>query len=168
MTELAHTNFFTIFAYMNGKEARHTIGVTRETLSRYVKTGKVRVRTLPNGRYVYNETDVRRMSRMKGKWPGTKEHSSEGEQIVAALGYDMEALRSACRSSVLSDQRRVVASVLKERGWTRLQTGDLLNRNHSSVTIMIRTSYLVEDEIAAANELLSKLDYGKEKETRPD
>lgn len=43
---------------MNVKEALMILGITRQTLTKYVKTEVIRVNVLPNGRYDYNEEDV--------------------------------------------------------------------------------------------------------------
>lgn len=43
---------------MLSKEVLDLLKITRQTLTRYVKTGLIRTITLPNGRYDYNNDDV--------------------------------------------------------------------------------------------------------------
>jgi len=43
---------------MTSSEVLKLLRITRQTLTKYVKTGKIRTNTLPNGRYNYNEEDV--------------------------------------------------------------------------------------------------------------
>ena len=43
---------------MTAKEVLRILGITRQTLTKYVKTEVIRVNVLPNGRYDYNEEDV--------------------------------------------------------------------------------------------------------------
>lgn len=43
---------------MKAKEVLKLLKITRQTLTRYVKTNKIRTVTLPNGTYDYNEDDV--------------------------------------------------------------------------------------------------------------
>jgi len=43
---------------MKAKEVMRILRITRNTLSNYVKQGKIRVKQLHNGRYDYNEEDV--------------------------------------------------------------------------------------------------------------
>ena len=43
---------------MTAKEVLRILGITRQTLTKYVKTEVIRVEVLPNGRYDYNEEDV--------------------------------------------------------------------------------------------------------------
>jgi len=43
---------------MKANEVLRILGITRQTLTRYVKEGKIRVKQLHNGRYDYNEEDV--------------------------------------------------------------------------------------------------------------
>lgn len=86
------------------------------------------------------------------------------EEIIKLLGYDISELRSPSVERRLADQRRVVASVLRHLGMTEWHIGDVLNRKRVSVNAMLRTSYLVDKEIAKAIELIEKLGYGKEEE----
>lgn len=85
------------------------------------------------------------------------------EAIIRALGYDIGELRSKNKCFALADKRRVVACVLRHLGMAEWHIGDVLNRKRVSVNAMLRTSYLVEKEIAEAIELIEKLGYGKEK-----
>ena len=43
---------------MLAKDVLRVLGITRPTLTKYVKTGIIRVNVLPNKRYDYNEEDV--------------------------------------------------------------------------------------------------------------
>lgn len=43
---------------MRSKEVLDLLQITRQTLTKYVKTGLIRTTTLPNGRYDYNHDDV--------------------------------------------------------------------------------------------------------------
>lgn len=43
---------------MKAKEVLKLLRITRPTLAKYVKSGKIKVKTLPNGYYDYNEEDV--------------------------------------------------------------------------------------------------------------
>ena len=43
---------------MRSGEVLQLLRITRQTLSKYVKTGKIRTKTLPNGQYDYNRDDV--------------------------------------------------------------------------------------------------------------
>ena len=43
---------------MKSKEVLKILKVSRVTLSKYVKAGKIKVKKLPNGYYSYDEEDV--------------------------------------------------------------------------------------------------------------
>lgn len=43
---------------MKAKEVLRILGITRPTLTKYVKEGTIRTETMPNGRYEYNKEDV--------------------------------------------------------------------------------------------------------------
>ena len=43
---------------MKTKDVLRILGITRPTLTKYVKNGTIGVTELPNGRYDYNEEDV--------------------------------------------------------------------------------------------------------------
>lgn len=43
---------------MKAKDVLRILSISRPTLSRYVKDGLIRTKTMPNGRYDYNEEDV--------------------------------------------------------------------------------------------------------------
>ena len=43
---------------MKSKDVLRILGITRPTLTKYVKEGIINVEVLPNGRYDYNESDV--------------------------------------------------------------------------------------------------------------
>lgn len=84
------------------------------------------------------------------------------EEIVRIIGYDMKKLRSERRTADLSDQRRVVAVLLKRLGMVEWHIAEVLNRKRPSVNAMLHTSYLVENEIKKAMKLIEDSDYGKE------
>ena len=42
---------------MLSKDVLRVLGITRPTLTKYVKTGIIRVKVLPNKRYDYNEVE---------------------------------------------------------------------------------------------------------------
>ena len=152
---------------MNGKQAREIMDVTRFTMSRYVTTGQLRVRKLANGRYDYFEDDVHRLAKLKGKWRKDgrmKPVDPCAEHIASVLGYNLEELRSPDHSWRLSDQRKIMARVLSHLGWSRRRVGFFLNRDHSSVTAMLRTSYYIDKEAEAAIQTINQLGYGKEEE----
>lgn len=84
------------------------------------------------------------------------------EEIVRLIGYDIRELRSADTSRILADRRRVVAKVLTWLGLTTSCVGEVLNRDHSSVSAMLKTSHLVENETERIIAQLIELGYGKE------
>jgi predicted site-specific integrase-resolvase len=43
---------------MKTKEVLNLLCITRQTLTKYVKNGTIRINILPNGRYDYNDEDV--------------------------------------------------------------------------------------------------------------
>ena len=52
---------------MFSKDALRILQVTRPTLTKYVKTGIIRVHVMPNGHYDYNEEDVYKFLNKKEK-----------------------------------------------------------------------------------------------------
>ena len=52
---------------MKSKEVLKLLGVTRVTLCKYVKEGTIKVDSVNNGRYVYNDESVYRFIGMKRK-----------------------------------------------------------------------------------------------------
>lgn len=84
------------------------------------------------------------------------------EEIIKLLGYNISELRSPSVERRLADQRRVVAYVLRQFGLLEWHIGEVLNRKRVSVTAMLRTAYLVENEIKKAMKLIGNSDYGKE------
>ena len=131
---------------MKGKEARGLLGCTRSALSLYVSKGIVRAERKPNGRYDYSEEDVRQLMQKKAD----KHDFTLADQLVSALGYSIEALRSEDRSRELSDRRRVIATMLHKAGYTHARIARFLSRKKCSVSAMLRTSYLANKELAAA------------------
>jgi DNA-binding transcriptional MerR regulator len=43
---------------MKSKEVLETLGITRQTLTKYVKTGIIKIDSEINGRYIYNDESV--------------------------------------------------------------------------------------------------------------
>ena len=84
------------------------------------------------------------------------------EEIIRLIGYNLTDLRSASAKRRLADQRRVAAYVLRQFGLLEWHIGEVLNRKRVSVTAMLRTAYLVENEIKKAMKLIGNSDYGKE------
>lgn len=131
---------------MKGKEARGLLGCTRSALSIYVRKGNIRVERKPNGRYDYSDEDVRQLKQDKL----AKQDFTLAEQLASALGYDIEELRSDDRSRELADRRRVIATMLHKAGYTNARIAKFLFREKCSVSAMLRTSYLANKELAAA------------------
>lgn len=149
---------------MKGKEAIQIIGVTRSALCQYVRQGRIRATRIAGGRLDYNDADVHQAFVMKGHWKSglsSRIHPHTWD-IIRLIGYDLSALRSSSTERKLADQRRIVAKVLTWLGMSRSSVGEVLNRNHSSVSIMLKTSYLVKDETRRIISQLTDLGYGKE------
>lgn len=101
---------------------------------------------------------------MRGKKKTPVPEGVYPEEIIKLLGYDISELRSPSVERRLADRRRVVAYVLRSLGMIERHIGDVLNRKRISVVAMLRTSHLVEKEIARSMELIEKLGYGKKEE----
>ena len=137
-----------IFVDMNKEEALDILQTNQAILSYYIRTGKLRC--TKTGSRISDYNDMQSLL--------------TPQQIAGTLGFDIDGLRSQERSVLLVDRRRIMASVMKAYGYTQIQTGEFLNRDHSTVAILLKSSYLVEREINEALHLLNKLGYGKEKE----
>ena len=150
---------------MKSKEALSLLNISHPLLCRYVRKGRIRITHGTRLHYEYCEEDVRRLA---GQLDEIRERRRTktgytSEEIAQAIELDLDLLRSQKKDRLLADQRRVMAVVLNHLGWTREEIGTILNRAHSSITIMLQTSYLVEKEAAAAIKHLNELGYGKER-----
>lgn len=52
---------------MTSKEVLSTLKISRVTLCKYVKEGKIRTKTQPNGYYIYNDDDVYHLAGLENK-----------------------------------------------------------------------------------------------------
>lgn len=145
---------FVTFASMTGKEAAGYLGIHRSALCLMVKDGLIRVTPDPNHaqRFIYNKEDVESVAEARRKTSGTNTSSTNlnPDEIVRKLGFNLEELKSPCRFRRVVDHRRIVASVLTYIGYTLIDIGNFLNRNHSTVINLLNSSYLVEDEVLLA------------------
>ena len=144
---------------MTGKEAAKYLGIHRSALCRMVKDGLIRVIPDPERarRLIYNNEDVKQIAEIR-KRNGSMQMPifiSSPEEIVRTLGYNLEELRSPSRFRQVVDQRRVVAAILGRLGYTHLSIGELLNRNHVTITNLINSSYLVKGELIIAMQKLT-------------
>lgn len=138
---------------MNLKEALNILNISRTALYQHVKAGHLRRTVISRRRHDYNAEDVYALAQKISK---TREQPSLSiDRLVGLFGWDMESLRRRKRTVALVDQRRIVASVMKRCGYTHQQIGAFLNRDHSTVTILLQTSYLVEKETEQAMQLLN-------------
>lgn len=86
---------------------------------------------------------------MKDLWPiwyrPPGYHRRSANDLVLSVGKDFgalpEELRGASVRRHLSDARCVIAVVLRSRGWSYPQIGQLLNRDHSTVMYMCATRF---------------------------
>lgn len=149
---------------MNRKEALDILQTTQAGLCYYVRKGQIRCSKYSTRKYDYSEEDVRDIALKRESRKAERDRRSliTPEQIAEALGLDISMLRKNDRSVALVDQRRIMASVMKAYGYTQSQTGKFLDRDHSTVAILLKSSYLVQAEIRDALYLLNKLGYGKE------
>ena len=152
-----------IFVNMKGKEVLRILSICYPALSMYVKKGDIRVKPGVGCRYEYHDDDVHRVAKRLSRWRGRKSDrlGIDPAEIARAIGMDMEELRSDNLCRTIVDKRRIMSVVLTHFGWTREETGKALNRSHSNINFLLRTSYLVEDESAEAIKLI-RLNYGKE------
>jgi len=149
---------------MKQKEALDILKVKQSHLSALHRRGIIRAERLSTRRYDYNEEDVRRTAqRLREKRPirptGVQCDPSD---IARKIGFDIEQLRSPSVKRELADQRRIMAKVLAWLGMDQCSIGKALNRNHSSVNVMLKTAYLVEEETHRIITQLTELGYGKE------
>ena len=140
---------------MNLKEALSILKISRTALFQHVKAGRLRYTAISRRKYDYNAEDVYSLVQKKSGSRRNKQPLLSTDRLTELLGWDMELLRLRKRTVSLVDQRRIVASVMKRCGYTHQQIGAFLNRDHSTVTILLQTSYLVEKEIEQAMQLLN-------------
>ena len=127
--------------------------ISRTALYQHVKAGHLRSTVISRRRHEYHAEDVYALAQKISK--ARKYPSFSTDRLTELLGWDMESLRRRKRTVALVDQRRIVASVMKRCGYTHQQIGAFLNRDHSTVTTLLQTSYLVEKEIEQALQLLN-------------
>jgi chromosomal replication initiation ATPase DnaA len=66
--------------------------------------------------------------------------AAEVEEIVAAAGMTMADLRAPSRKREMMEVRRIVAAYLRRRGCSLPEIGRVLNRDHSTVLHLLRTT----------------------------
>ena len=138
---------------MNLKEALNILNISRTALYQHVKAGHLRRTVISRRRHEYHAEDVYALAQKISK--ARKYPSLSTDRLTELLGWDMESLRRRKRTVALVDQRRIVASVMKRCGYTHQQIGAFLNRDHSTVTTLLQTSYLVEKDIEQALQLFN-------------
>lgn len=139
---------------MDLKEALDILKISQSALSQHVKAGHLRYTATHRHKYDYNAEDVYALA-MKKPERKKRQPSISFCKLTELLNLDTESLRSSSRTIALTDQRRIVASVMKRCGYTHHQIGTFLNRNHSTITILLKTSYLVQKEIEQAMQQLN-------------
>lgn len=87
---------------MKAVEVLHLLRVTRPTLSKYVKEGIIRVETMPNGHYNYNDNDVYKFLNggknrqvvlyTKGKKSNVNDEINTLSQFCFSRGYSINAV----------------------------------------------------------------------------
>lgn len=140
---------------MNLKEALNILNISQSALAQHVKAGRLRYTLISRRKYDYNAEDVYALAQKKSEQSVKSRPVLSTDRLAGLLGWDMELLRRRKRTVSLVDQRRIVASVMKRCGYTHQQIGRFLDRDHSTVTILLQTSYLVEKEIEKALQLLN-------------
>ena len=105
--------------YMNSAEVLRVLRITRQTLTKYVKNGTIRVSKLPNGRYEYDETSVynflnkdvsrktyiyARVSTSKQK-PDLENQIALLKQFCFANGYVISGIYSDVASGISFEKR---------------------------------------------------------------
>ena len=139
---------------MDLKEALDILKISQSALSQHVKAGHLRYTVISRHKYDYNAEDVYALSQKKPERK-KRQPSIPLDKLTELLNLDTESLRSSSRAIALTDQRRVVASVMKQCGYTHHQIGAFLNRDHSTVSILLKTSYLAQKEIEQAMQQLN-------------
>lgn len=113
---------------MLSKEVLDLLKITRQTLTRYVKTGLIRTITLPNGRYDYNNDDVykifnkgivrktylyARVSTLKQKMD-LENQIMMLKQFCFSNGYPISGIYSDIASGISFEKRRDFFKLLNE------------------------------------------------------
>lgn len=113
---------------MTSKDVLKTLRITRPTLTKYVKTGIIRVETLPNGRYNYNEEDVykflnkdvKRKTYIYARVSTSKQKKDLENQIdllkqfCFANGYQISGIYSDIASGISFEKRKQFFELLDE------------------------------------------------------
>jgi len=113
---------------MLAKDVIRVLGITRPTLTKYVKTGVIRVNTLPNKRYDYNEEDVykflnkdvKRKTFIYARVSTVKQKSDLDNQISMlkqfcfANGYIIAGIYSDIASGISFEKRKDFFEMLDE------------------------------------------------------
>ncbi len=104
---------------MFARDVLRILGITRQTLTKYVKTGTIRVTVLPNKRYDYNEEDVykflnrdvKRKTLIYARVSTTKQKSDLENQISLlkqfcfSNGYTISGIYSDIASDISFEKR---------------------------------------------------------------
>lgn len=113
---------------MLSKEVLDLLKITRQTLTRYVKTGIIRTTTFPNGRYDYNNDDVykifnkgierkiylyARVSAQKQK-PDLENQIQMLKQFCFSNGYRISGIYSDIASGISFEKRKDFFRLLDE------------------------------------------------------
>ena len=113
---------------MLAKDVLRILGISRPTLTKYVKTGIIRIRLLPNKRYDYNEEDVygflnkdvkrktliyARVSTPKQK-PDLENQISMLKQFCFSNGYTISGVYSDIASGISFEKRKDFFELLDE------------------------------------------------------
>ena len=113
---------------MLAKDVLRILGISRPTLTKYVKTGIIRTRLLPNKRYDYNEEDVygflnkdvkrktliyARVSTPKQK-PDLENQISMLKQFCFSNGYTISGVYSDIASGISFEKRKDFFELLDE------------------------------------------------------
>jgi hypothetical protein len=70
-------------------------------------------------------------------------HVADVQQIVAAAGLTLDQVRGHGRRRQETEVRRIVAAYLRRRGCSLPEIGRVLNRDHTSVLSLLRTSTML-------------------------
>ena len=104
---------------MLAKDVLRVLGITRPTLTKYVKTGIIRVTVLPNKRYDYNKDMKRktfiyaRVSTAKQK-PDLENQISLLKQFCFSNGYTISGIYSDIASGISFEKRKDFFEMLDE------------------------------------------------------
>lgn len=113
---------------MNSKNVLRLLRITRQTLTKYVKTGVIRVNVLPNRRYEYNEEDVYKilnkdLKRKTVIYARVSTHKQKSDltnqiellkQFCFNRGYTLSAIYSDVASGISFDKRTDLFDMLDE------------------------------------------------------